>query len=247
MRAAALIATLLVSLLCPAAREVRACGNSYTHYYLLSAATRELDAAERSLLQGSFGPVVATTNRLVTITSAGRALRSFPRRFREDNGVAPNQWEAEVSDETVDSAALPAAAPDAVAPITARARLLRGIAIARRDGQFNSVLTPIRRATPSQREARFQMALADVAAAVAANPTDTRALAYQAEIRARRAPDERSGALVTLRDLARRDVLSDPWSWAQLARLEDNDAARAAALARCAAMAGRNAARACVP
>lgn len=247
MRTALLTATLLASLLYPTARDARACGNSYTHYYLLSSATRQLDAAERALLLGSFGPVVATANRVVTVTAEGRPLRSFPRSFREGNNLAPNQWEAEVSDEAVDGAALPAAAPDAVAPITVRARMLRGIAIARRDGQFNAALTPIRRASASQREARYQMALDDLAAAVAANPTDTRARAYQAEARARHDPSERAGALTVLRDLARRDVLSDPWSWAQLARLEDNDAARAAALARCTAMAGRNAARACVP
>lgn len=247
MRTAALTATLLTALLAPTAREARACGNSYTHFYLLSSTTRELDAAERALLQGTFVTVVRTANLLVHLTTEGRALRSFPRSFREDNSLGADRWEANLPDEGIDVDALPAAAPDAVAPITVRARLLRAIGIARRDGQFNSELTPLRRANPAQREARFQTALDDIAAAVAANPTDTRARAYQAEIRARRAAGEIPAARVILRDLARRDVLSDPWSWAQLARIEDNDAARAAALARCTAMAGRNATRACVP
>lgn len=247
MRTAVLTATLLAALLRPAPREARACGNSYTHFYLLSSTTRELDAAERALLQGTFVTVVRTANLLVHLTTEGRALRSFPRSFRTENSLGADRWEANLPDEGIDVDRLPAAAPDAVAPITVRARLLRAIALARRDGQFNSELTPLRRATPAQREARFQTALDDVAAAVAANPTDTRARAYQAEIRARRAPGEIPAARIILRDLARRDVLSDPWSWAQLARLEDNDAARAAALARCTAMAGRNAARACVP
>lgn len=247
MRTAVLTATLLAALLRPAPREARACGNSYTHFYLLSSTTRELDAAERALLQGTFVTVVRTADRLVHLTTEGRALRSFPRSFREANSLGADRWEANLPDEGMDLDGLPAAAPDAVAPITVRARLLRAIGIARRDGQFNTELTPLRRATPAQREARFQTALDDIAAAVAANPTDTRARAYQAEIRARRAPGEHAAARIILRDLARRDVLSDPWSWAQLARIEDNDAARAAALARCTAMAGRNAARACVP
>ena len=190
---------------------------------------------------------MSTTSRVVTLSTDGRALRSFPRHFREGNNLAPDQWEASIDAESGNTENLPAAAPDAVAPITARARLLRGIAIARMNGMLNSLLAPNPRATPSQREARFQIALGDAAAAVAANPTDPRALAYQAEVRARHAPAQRAAALATLRGLAQRDVLSDPWSWAQLARLEDNDAARAAALARCTAMAGRNAARACVP
>lgn len=247
MRITFVTAALIAALLHPAARDARACGNSYTHFYLLSSATRELDAAERALLQGSHVSVVRAANQLVHLSTEGRALRSFPRSFREENSLSADRWEANLPDEGIDVDALPAAAPDAVAPITVRARMLRGIAIARRDGQFNSELTPIRRATASQRAARFQTALDDLAAAVAANPTDARARAYQAEARARRDPSERANALVVLRDLARRDVLSDPWSWAQLARLEDNDAARAAALARCTAMAGRNAARACVP
>lgn len=247
MRTAVLTATLLAALMCPAPHEARACGNSYTHFYLLSSTTRELDAAERALLQGTFVTVVRTADLLVHLTTEGRALRSFPRSFRAENSLGADRWEANLPDEGIDVDALPAAAPDAVAPITVRARLLRAIAIARRDGQFNSELTPLRRATPAQREARFQTALDDIAAAVAANPTDTRARAYQAEIRARRAPGEIPAARTILRDLARRDVLSDPWSWAQLARIEDNDAARAAALARCTAMAGRNAARACAP
>ncbi|MFO0629801.1 MAG: hypothetical protein U0325_29770 [Polyangiales bacterium] len=247
MRTAVLTATLLAALLRPAPREARACGNSYTHFYLLSSTTRELDAAERALLQGTFVTVVRTANLLVHLTTEGHALRTFPRSFRTDNSLGADRWEANLPDEGIDIDALPAAAPDAVAPITVRARLLRAIGIARRDGQFNAELTPLRRANPAQREARFQTALDDIAAAVAANPTDTRARAYQAEIRARRAPGEIPAARIVLRDLARRDVLSDPWSWAQLARIEDNDAARAAARARCTAMAGRNAARACVP
>ncbi len=247
MRTAVLTATLLASLLHPTARDARACGNSYTHFYLLSSATRELDAAERALLQGSLRTVVATSNRVATITTSGRPLRSFPREFRDRHHLARDQWEAPIDDDALDGTALPAAAPDAVAPITVRARMLRGIAIARMNGMLNSLLAPNPRTTPSQREARFRIALDDLAAAVSANPTDTRARAYQAEIRARRAPGEHAAARIILRDLARRDVLSDPWSWAQLARLEENEAARAAALSRCTAMAGRSAARACVP
>ncbi len=234
-----------------------ACGNSYTQYYVLSGATRSLDAAERSLLMGFPSATVAAADRVAGLAATGTALRSFPSSFREAQNIAASDWYAEVNDMAVDSwtsdgpenhpRELPAAPAGSNTSLAARARMLRGIAIARMNGQLNSRLTPIRRATAEQRAARFQFALDDLAAALAANPTDARVQAYQAEARARLDPSNNAQALTTLRSLAQRDVLFDPWSWAKLARLEDNDAARAAALARCTAMAGANARRACVP
>jgi len=225
-----------------------ACGNSYIHYYLLSGATRALQATEAALLAGRFGGAVASSNQIATVVEQGTPVRTFPGSFRGDfrdrieGGWHININEAELGDRT-----LPEAPRSEREPLHARARMLRGIAIARMNGQLNSVLTPLRRATAEQREARFQFALADLAAARAANPTDPRAEAYEAEARARHTPGPNPAALATLRGLGARDVLADPWSWAALARLEDNEAARTAALARCTAMAGRNAARACVP
>jgi len=238
------VAALVASL---AAREpAAACGNSYTHYYLLSGARSQLESAERLLARAQLSSALRLVHPVATTASEGTAVRSLSAALRETSGAAPGDWHVNAPDEAVETP--PPAAPVADAnALLARARLLRGIIIARMNGQLNSTLTPLRRATPAQREARFQFALADLDAAVAANPTDPRALAYQAEARARRDPSGAAAARTVLRGLAQRDVLADPWSWAALARLEEDPAQRAAALARCTALAGRNAASACVP
>ncbi len=226
-----------------------ACGNSYTQYYVLSGAREALEGAERALSRGAASVAMSAANRVANVAGRATPVRSITSAMRavseNENGSAP--WEARVSDDAYEGPTPQAAsAADGVA-LAARARMLRGISIARMDGQLNSVLTPIRRATASQREARFQFALADLAAAVAADPTAPRAQAYQAEAQARRDPSGVDAARTTLRQLAQRDVLPDAWSWAMLARLETDPAARAQALVRCNALAGRNAARACVP
>jgi len=237
----ALVASLAAS--APAA----ACGNNYIQYDVLSGARAQLDAAERLLARGQLAAALRPAHEVVTAATEGTAVRSLSAALRQDNGIPTGAWHASVG-EDMPQASPPTAAPavDANA-LLARARLLRGITIARMNGQLNSTFTPIRRATPAQREARFQFALADLDAAVAANPTDPRALAYQAEARARRDPSAAAAARAALRSLAERDVLADPWSWAALARLEEDPARRAAALSRCADLAGRNAASACVP
>lgn len=237
----ALVASLAAS--APAA----ACGNSYIQYYVLSGARAQLESAERLLARGQLAAALRPAHEVVAAATEGTAVRSLSAALRQDNRIAAGAWRASVSEE-MPQASPPTAAPAADSTaLLARARLLRGITIARMNGQLNSALTPLRRATPAQREARFQFALANLDAAVAANPTDPRALAYQVEARARRDPSAAAASRAALRSLAERDVLADPWSWAALARLEEDPARRAAALTRCAALAGRNAATACVP
>ena len=225
----------------------QACGNSYVQFYVLSSARQALNNAERALTQGNFGAVVAAANNVTTTAQGGTPVRAFPPSFRSDMSVPAADWRVSVNSDDTDHLNLPEAPPADGVALIARGRMLRGIAIARMNGQLNSVLTPIRHAMPPQREARFVFALADLDAAVAANPTDPRAQAYQAEARARHDAAGVVAALATLRSLAQRDLLVDPWSWAELARIEDNDAARTQALARCAAIAGGGAAHICVP
>ncbi len=67
-----------------------ACGNSYTQYYVLSGATRSLDAAERSLLMGFPSATVTAADRVAGFAAPGTALRSFPSDLREAESTAAN-------------------------------------------------------------------------------------------------------------------------------------------------------------
>ncbi len=223
-----------------------ACGNMYIDYYTISGARAQLDSAELALARGNLTTALRIAHNVVQISSEGTAVASITRAMRDAAETTQGRWMIHANEMAVDTTAVRTAPAAESNAITARARLLRGITIARMNGQLNSVLTPLVRATASQRNARFQMALADVNAALQASPSDPRAQAYVAEVRSRNDPSTGDAeARTTLRSLAQRDLLADAWSWALLSRLESDPATRAQHLARCQTIAGGNARSVC--
>lgn len=218
-------------------RPAAACGNDYIDFYTIAGARTFLSTVERNIARGSLGTALRQSREAVEFTTSGTAVTTITRDLR-DAGESVAPWRINASASSADGYA--PHAPDAERDtVRARARLLRGIVIARMNGQLNSAFTPIRNASAQQRTARFTFAIEDITAAVQNNGSDPRAQAYLAEARARLDPSANGAAALTvLRGLAQRDVLPDAGSWAMLSRLETDPTQSATYLARCRTMAG---------
>ncbi|MDP3277452.1 MAG: hypothetical protein Q8Q09_19860 [Deltaproteobacteria bacterium] len=224
--------------------ESTACGNEYTQYYVVGEARRVLDRAEADLARGDSGAAFRAAREVQSAVENGTGMRSFATDFRtEANGswhINHNDAEGAPSNpQAVDTAAGPA--------LLQRAQLLWGISMARLDGQFNQRMVRLRRASATQRAARYAEAIGLLQRVLTADANNVRAQVYLAEARVRLDANN-TEARRALRGFAARDVIPDAVTWAYLAQIETQDpAAQTRAHARCTAMAGAQATRVCGP
>ncbi len=228
----------LVAIACAAAislapaNQAQACLNEYARVYLLPRAVRTAERIESALAEGNARAAARDAIELYQAVQ-GEAYQSSD--WVEDGelyGDAP---------EMGDSYGVEADAAETSA-LRRRAEVLYAVSVARVDGQITRANRLARRVSPSIRAEALAKAMDAIGTPLATNP---REVAYHAELLSVAEPSRANEAKRALEDLARRDLLTDPFSYRALAVLTTDTTRRAELVTRCETMASRRGARAC--